>query len=241
MIFARDRLPRALAAAGLALTLATTAAAAEPAAIAGMSGGAKLDALVAEVSARQKGLASLRAHFVQVKESSLLAAPVQSSGTLAYAAPDRVRWDYAAPEAMTILVADGRLTTYHPDLGRAEVVKVSANQRRLVGIIAGSQSLEEMRSRFKITLNDRAGEPSYHLTLEPATMVLKRRLDTIHIEVDRELLLPVMVEYLEADGDRTRYTFSALELNPEVRREVFELELAAGVVVETVDATSGDS
>ncbi len=239
-ILVRDRKARAAALVGIALTLATTVAAADQAAIAGLSGGAKLDALIAEVSARQKGLSSLRAHFVQVKESSLLAAPVTSSGTLAFAAPDRVRWDYAAPEAMTIVVAAGRLTTYHPDLGRAEVVKVSATQRRLVGIIAGSQSLEEMRSRFRIALNDRAGEP-YRLTLEPSTLAMKRRLETIHIEVDRDLLLPVMVEYLEADGDRTRYSFSALELNPVVDQTVFELELAAGVVVETFDASSGDS
>lgn len=205
--------------------------------IAELSGGAKLDALIAEVSQRQKSLGSLRARFVQVKESELLAEPVEATGTLSFAAPDRVRWDYAAPQPMVIVVADGLLTTYHPELARAEVVKVSRGQRRLVGIIAGSQSLEDIRSRFRISLADRADEP-YHLTLEPATMAVKRRLDEIRIDIDRELLLPVTVEYLEADGDRTRYDFSAMELNPSVDEAVFRLELGDEVVVETVDASA---
>jgi hypothetical protein len=59
------------------------------------------------------------------------------------------------------------------------------------------------------------------------------------LEIDRGLMLPVVVEYNEVDGDHTRYEFSGLELNPALREAHFELSLEDDVVVESIDASSG--
>jgi len=68
---------------------------------------------------------------------------------------------------------------------------------------------------------------------------VKKKLQSLFLEVDRELLLPVVVEYLEADGDSTRYEFTGVEVNPEIEDAAFYLELGDEVRVETVDTTSG--
>jgi outer membrane lipoprotein-sorting protein len=57
--------------------------------------------------------------------------------------------------------------------------------------------------------------------------------------IDRELLLPIVVEYIENDGDSTRYEFHHLELDPQLEESRFVLELSDEVTLHTLDATSG--
>ncbi len=57
------------------------------------------------------------------------------------------------------------------------------------------------------------------------------------LDIDRELLLPVMVEYRGAEGDVTRYEFRDLQLDPAIEMSRFQLDLGADVEVETIDAS----
>lgn len=57
---------------------------------------------------------TLRAEFAQTVESPTLSAPLASHGTVAFEKPNRMRWDYAAPDEQTI-VGDGEtLWIYQP-------------------------------------------------------------------------------------------------------------------------------
>ena len=204
----------------------------------GLSGGAKLHALVDAIVATQRSTQSLRSRFVQVKNSALLLEPVESRGSLVFQAPGQVRWVYDEPEPMVVLFDDEILTTYIPGQMRAERVKVSRKQRRFVKVKAGTQPLDELRSHFRITLSDPGPSAPYKLTLEPSNRVLQRKLQSVVLEVDRKLMLPVVVEYLEADGDFTRYEFSHIELNPGLAPDAFRLELGSDVRIDTLDAAA---
>lgn len=200
----------------------------------GLRGGAKVDALVDLVVERQRALKSLEAGFVQDKNSELLLKPVISRGRFRFKAPDQVRWDYNRPDEMIVVFAGETLTTFRPDDGVAERITVPKKHRRLVRILAGTQPLDELKVQFSLTLSD-LGEPKpLVLTLKPIHRTLKRKLDRVRLEIDRSLLLPVVVEYHEADGDSTRYEFLDLEINPEVEDEVFELVLGADVRVNDI-------
>ena len=204
-----------------------------------LRGSAKVNALIATVADRQRELRSMRARFTQTKSSSMLLEETESTGELSYLAPDLVRWDFSRPDSMVIVVSQDMVTTFHPDVGRAQRVKISQNHRKLVGVFAGTQSLDELKAHFRITLSDAGGSEPYRLTLNPIHRAVKKRLQHVLIEVDRALLLPVVVEYHETDGDNTRYEFSGMELNPALEAASFRLELGEDVEVETIDATSG--
>lgn len=204
-----------------------------------LHGSAKLDALIDRVVSRQRGLRSLRADFVQVKNSIMLLDPVRSTGEFFYRAPDRVRWDYRQPDPMVVLFADDFVTTYDPEGRRAERVKVAGRDRRFVQALAGTLPLDDLMEYFRIRFVD-AGPPNpYLFELRPTPATLKKRLDSLSLEVDRELLLPVVVEFHEADGDSTRYEFHRLQIDPELEASRFLLELGPGVAVETFDASAG--
>ncbi len=206
-------------------------------ALEGLRGGAKVQALIELVVTRQRAVASLRANFVQLKESSLLLAPVSSSGVFSYLAPDHVRWDYQAPDEMIVVFDDDTITTYHPERASAERLRIPRRHRKLVQALAGTQPLDELAAQFSVTLSDPGPPGPFRLELRPTHAALEARLEAVHIEIDRTLLLPVMVEYRERDGDGTRYEFHDLELNPGLVASDFRLELAEGVEIQTLDAS----
>lgn len=203
-----------------------------------LQGSEKLDALIERVVERQRALRSLEAEFVQLKESSLLLEAAESTGVFLFRAPDLVRWDYRNPDPMVVLFTDDTVTTYHPKQFRAERVKVSNKQRRFVRVLAGTQPLDDLTSHFSISLADPGGRAHYQLTLRPVGNVLSKKLRSVEIEVDRELLLPVVIEYNEADGDITRYEFTKVVINPEIEDARFRLELGADVKLEIIDASA---
>jgi outer membrane lipoprotein-sorting protein len=140
---------------------------------------------------------------------------------------------------MVVLFNQDVVTTYHPRQARAERIKVSAKQRRFVRVLAGTQPLDDLTSHFSITLADPGGAGNYRLTLRPVGNMMSKKLRTVEIEVDRSLLLPVVIAYNEADGDSTRYEFTKMSINPEIDESRFRLELGADVKLETLDASAG--
>jgi len=133
------------------------------------------------------------------------------------------------------------VTTFLPLQARAERVKVSNKQQRFVRVLAGTQPLDDLTSNFSVRLADPGGRAPYMLKLRPVGAMLKKRLRSVEIEIDRTLFLPVMVEYNEADGDSTRYEFKDMVLNPEIDASTFRLELGADVQLQTIDASAGGS
>src|SRR5437879_7383365 len=76
--------------------------------------GALKDAL-ARLQSRYETTRTLTAYFRQSVESPTLASPLESHGTLAFEKPNRMRWDYAAPDPQ-LIVGDGEtLWIYQPE------------------------------------------------------------------------------------------------------------------------------
>jgi outer membrane lipoprotein carrier protein len=91
----------------LALGLASPAAAAD----------ARREAL-SKLQARYESTKTMEADFRQTVESPTLAAPLTTSGTVAFEKPNRMRWDYDPPDKQTI-VGDGQsLWLFQPDMNQ---------------------------------------------------------------------------------------------------------------------------
>ncbi|MCP4895912.1 MAG: outer membrane lipoprotein carrier protein LolA [bacterium] len=203
-----------------------------------LKGGEKVHALIDAVVEQQRSLEGLSSRFVLLKSSDLLLEPIESRGSFSFMAPDRVRWDYSSPEPMVVVFADDTMTTFQPEQSRAEMVKISGRQRKFVRILAGAQPLDQLTSQFSVALSDPGAPANYRLTMRPTHSVLKKKFRSVVIEVDRTLLLPVVVEYHEVDGDSTRYEFLDLKLNPVLADSIFALELGEDVAIELVDVSA---
>ena len=205
-----------------------------------LSGEAKLEALIARVSAAQSAAKSLSATFEQRKVSRLLQAPSVSSGTFYYRAPDSVRWEYQTPRHMIVLLSAGVATTYRPDERRAERIEVGRMQRRVFGFMSSSEPLDKLLRYFRVTLRDAGPGHNFIIELAPSSFQVKRRLSSVTVEIDRARFLPVAVSYVEKDGDTTAYAFSNVVVDPNLADSLFTLDLPPDVRVEQLKLHGGE-
>lgn len=193
-----------------------------------------LGKVITEVSKRQKSLQSLQASFRQEKQMALLAQPEVSVGTFAYAKPNQVLWKYDTPKPVTMLIANGWLTTYYPALKKAERLEVKRFQDRIFRYMAASAALDELGKYFNFTFIESKKDPFYTLELTPKTKTVERRVKRIKIWIDRNSYLTNKFEYVEGDGDLTRYEFSNIRINAPIPPATFTLNLPANVKVEQI-------
>ena len=219
--------PRLIMAAFCAATLAAPLVAApkKPAPV-------TIEEVVKKVQEQQKRTNTLQAEFRQEKELALLAKPEVSTGTFVYSKPNSVLWNYDAPKRVTMLISHGTLTTYYPDLNKAESVDVKRFEDRIFRYMGASGAIEELARYFDFTFTDNAANPAYVLDLTPKSKVVARRVQRIKIWIDKQNYLTDKIEYVEGDGDRTRYEFRNIKINQPIEQGRFTLNLPPTVRVE---------
>jgi outer membrane lipoprotein-sorting protein len=191
-----------------------------------------LDEVIKRVQEAQAKTNTMEAEFRQEKTLSLLAKPEVSTGHFVYQKPNNVLWTYDAPKRVTMLIAEGTLTTYYPDLRKAEKIEVKRFQDRIFKYMGASGAIDELGAYFNFTFSNRADMPTYVLDLAPKSKQIAKKVQHIRIWIDKKSYLTTKFEYTESDGDITRYEFTNIKVNQPVASSRFTLNLPAGVRVE---------
>ena len=208
----------------------------------GLSGAERLQALLERVRVQQKEVKTIVARFEQRRQSAMLVAPEQSTGTFSYAAPDRVRWEYQAPTPITVVIRDGEMTTWYRDLKRAETLKIGRYSNQIFKFLGASSSMDSLLEYFtvELTLPKHKGDP-YRLALLPRYDRIKKRIKSMRVDIDSERFFPVHLEYQEPDGDTTAYDFKNFQWNAPLPADRFALQLPPGVENHVIDVGSSDA
>ncbi|HEY0139298.1 MAG TPA: outer membrane lipoprotein carrier protein LolA [Thermoanaerobaculia bacterium] len=191
-----------------------------------------LPVVIKKMQEQQKKTNSLQAEFRQEKEMALLAKPEVSTGTFTYAKPNNVFWSYDTPKKVQMVIAGGTLTTYFPDLKKAERIDVKRFEDRIFKYMGATGAVDELARYFDFTFTNTPSKPEYVLDLKPKTRTVAKRVQRIRIWLDKTSYLTKKIEYVEGDGDVTRYEFKNIRLNEPVPASRFALTLPAGVRVE---------
>lgn len=193
-----------------------------------------LDEVIRRVQEQQKQTTTIEADFRQEKILSLLAKPEISTGRFVFSKPDKVLWVYDAPRRVEMLISNGLLTTYYPDLNKAEQLEVKRYQDRIFKYMGASGAIDDLAIYFDFTFTNRADDPLYLLDLTPKTKGIAKRVQHIRIWIDKKSYLTTKFEYTEGDGDITRYEFTNVKVNQPVAQSRFVLNLPPNVRVEQV-------
>ncbi|MDQ6802455.1 MAG: outer membrane lipoprotein carrier protein LolA [Acidobacteriota bacterium] len=193
-----------------------------------------LDEVIRKVQEQQKTTSTLEADFRQEKILALLAKPEVSTGHFTFSKPNNVLWRYGAPKRVEMLIANGMLTTYYPDLNKAEQIEVKRYQDRIFKYMGASGAIDELASYFDFTFRNVSTAPSFELDLKPKTKGIAKRVRHIKIWIDKKSYLTTKFEYTEGDGDITRYEFTNVRVNQPIEQRRFTLNLPATVRVETM-------
>jgi outer membrane lipoprotein-sorting protein len=215
---------KSIAAALCAIALVVPAHAASPS--------VTLEQVIKKVQEQQKRTNTLQADFRQEKELSLLAKPEVSTGTFTYSRPSNVLWTYATPKRVQMVIADGFLTTYYTDLGKAERIDVKKFEDRIFKYMGATGAIDELARYFDFTFTDSKSKPVFVLDLTPKNRAVAKRVRSIKLWIDKKTYLTSKIEYVEGDGDITRYEFTNLRINEPVPQSRFALSLPSSVKVE---------
>ena len=193
-----------------------------------------LEQVIRKVQEQQKNTRTLQADFRQEKELALMAKPEVSTGTFVYSKPSNVLWTYAAPKRVQMAIANGVMTTYYPELSKAERIDVKRFEDRIFKYMGASGAIEELARYFDFTFTDSKSKPVFLLDLTPKNKAVAKRVRRIKIEIDKQTYLTSKIEYVEGDGDITRYEFTRIRINEPVPASRFALALPASVKVEQI-------
>lgn len=222
MVFAVTMFKHCLAIAALAFPML---AASKPAPV-------TLESVIRNVQVQQKKTQTLQADFQQEKELALLSQPEVSSGTFVFSKPNNVLWSYDSPKRVQMLITGGTMTTYYPDLNKAERIDVKRFEDRIFKYMGASGAIDELGRYFDFTFTDTSTSPSWVLDLNPKSKVIARRVRHIKIWIDKSTYLTSKFEYVEGDGDVTRYEFTNIKVNAPIEQTRFTLNLPPSVRVE---------
>ncbi|WP_413192130.1 LolA family protein [Pararobbsia alpina] len=168
-------------------------------------GALTLDALMHAFAQRKSG----EARFTELKYLSNLKGPVESSGTLAFRAPDHFEQQTLKPRPQS-LVVDGDTVTMSRD-GRQRVVSLSQYPEigTLVDSIRGTLTGDRasLERSYKLTLDGTTD--AWHLTLTPADASLAKNIDHIVVSggVDASGHAQIRtIETFQTGGDRSVMT-----------------------------------
>jgi outer membrane lipoprotein-sorting protein len=208
------------------------AAMALPLAAAKVADPGSLDEVIKKVQEQQRRTNTLQADFRQEKELALLAKPEVSTGTFVYSKPNNVLWSYDAPKRVQMLIANGTLTTFYPDLNKVEKLDVKRFEDRIFKYMGASGAIDELARYFDFTFTNKPADPVYVLDLKPKTGAVAKRVQRIKLWIDKKTYLTSKIEYVEGDGDITRYAFTNIRVNQPIPQGRFVLNLPPNVKVE---------
>lgn len=157
---------------------------------------------------RLSEVASARARFVERRHVAILTAPLESSGTLLYAAPGRLEKRVLKPRPENLVLDGNRLVMEDPGLARRTEYDIR-EQPVLWAIVESVRStlagdLPTLRRFYEVDLA--GAEPRWRLTLRPVGPDMKGVVSEIRISGSRDAIR--RIEYDEAGGDRSVMTIT---------------------------------
>ena len=234
--FAVSLLVASLPVALLAQAVAGPTAAAASGSVSGITD-PELRQILERFDASQATLTTLSAKFVERKEIGLLKNAIVQKGQFYHTKPDKFLWEYTAPEPKMLLMNGKSLVAYYPVQKQAEEIQTRLS-RRLVKYFGLGQAFGDLSEYYSLTLDRENTLAGTHLVvLKPKLKRLEKRLLEVRIWLDDKVNQVRQLEYREADGDRTLFTFDEIKVNAEISPGRYEIKFPGDVHVS--DSFSG--
>lgn len=169
--------------------------------------------VMATLTETAASMQTLQCRFVQNKTTALLAEPTVSEGTMLYAAPDKMRWEYTTPYHFALVVNGERIARIMDDKTEVLDAKQSKMYKNMTDLIIGSASGKKLfdTTVFDITLYDDGA--TWRAEMLPLRKDMKRMFAKLVFRFDRKTGVISSVEFVETKGDTTQIRLEDLRPN----------------------------
>ena len=177
--------------------------------------------LMVSLTEAAASMRTMQCRFTQCKTMAMLAEPSVSEGTMCFAAPDRLRWEYTSPYPFALIVNGDRIVKEAD--GEAEVLDGNSGRmyQGLVDMIMGSASGKKLfdTSAFFVALYDDG--TFWKAEMTPKRRDMKRMFSQLVFHFDKKTQVIDCVEFVEPKGDKTNIQFKDIRLNLPVEESRF--------------------
>lgn len=179
--------------------------------------------LLEQMKEKEKTITSLEADFMQTKKTQLLREPLESKGKIYYDSSGKMLFTVTSPSSLKVLIRNGLIITYYPELSRAEERYLGSNFiRKYFGI---GMSVDELRKHYKIEIVSKIPGDGYRLKLTPATETMAKRIDAIVIVTKPIQWLPEYIYIQEKGGDSTAIRLEFTSINNPLHEKIFTITI----------------
>jgi outer membrane lipoprotein-sorting protein len=156
---------------------------------------------------------SASGHFTERQTAPVLSAPLISSGTLIYRAPDYLRKTTTAPAPDVFILEHGKVMINGATSGGAHVFTLDQDPR-IAGLITGIRAtlagdLPALQQYYTVTLSGQAA--AWQLQLTPKDQSLARFIRAMTIDGAQNHV--IIIDTVTSDGGETRMSISADEVD----------------------------
>lgn len=174
--------------------------------------------LVEKIDARAGSIVTMRAHFLQRKEISLLKDPVEMEGTFLIKKPDGIKFDFDPKEDLILIMNKDEMISLSHKAKKANRIKMKKRKTDLTrGIL--SEKLKTLLGYFNLTRA--SGSDGNHLILKPSKRKLKKRFQDVQIWVNNEHMI-YKIKVTLKDGDVFQLELTDIELNVDLDSALFD-------------------
>ncbi len=173
--------------------------------------GEKLDALLADVAKARRATKTLRASFTQERRLSLLATTVKSTGALAFAAPERLRWELLPPDDVVYWIGPEGLS-YRTRSSRATVPTAGANVTRALADVRAmlTGDVKALEQRYVLAASKTSSDVEIRGTAKDPKVSSVR---AFRLVLDRNLVRPVRARLVEGKSDTIDLVFASVAVD----------------------------
>ncbi len=178
----------------------------------------------------QAQVQTFQAPFALTIRRALLRTPTVTRGTVYLQGRDFVHFAFAPPEDLILHLTPKALTSYSPQAGQGQQLKIGVirnTSRRFLGL---GQRLSDLSDYFRASVAEGAEVAgTVRVDLAPRALAMKRRFQAVQIWVDRASWLPRQVVWVERGGDRWELELGTAMVNQPLPASVTGFKVPDGV------------
>ncbi|TNF47199.1 outer membrane lipoprotein carrier protein LolA [bacterium] len=180
------------------------------------------------VNRTYKTLTTIKAHFVQTEERPGVGISNREEGTLSFLLPDRMRWDYLGSKPHKVII-DGSLVWIYMPTRHQVVRKEMTREEMRQGAATFLSGLDGLEDEFTVQSGNIRPGGRYSLDLFPVSV--KTPYDRIGILVAPDTGIIERISIHHRIGNITTITFSEIETNAPLPKELFQWDVPEGTEV----------
>jgi len=186
--------------------------------------------VVERFDAAQAKVKTFQAPFTLTIRRALLKTPTLTRGTMYLQGSDFVHFSFSAPDDLVLHLTPKALISYSPAEGRGEMLKIGVIKNANRQFLGLGQKLSYLSDYFSVSFaesKDAGG--SYRLDLQPRSLSMKKRMQSLQLWIDRESYLPKQVNWIERSGDSWFLELGPLQTNHALPASVTGFKVPEGV------------